>query len=170
MANTAKICKNCTFVKKEEGFFGTRYECALMVNDYGHYQRVSETGTCSRFSPKNTPESMGYKGNTSCFLTSACVDYYGKPDDCEELTFLRRFRDKQLKQTEEGRRLVEEYYQVAPKIVEKINDGEDKAETYEYIYKTVCECVESIKRERYDETAQLYQSMVLCLKEKYLEE
>ena len=36
-----------------------------------------------------------YKGNDSggCFLTSACTEARGLPDDCHELTVLRSFRD-----------------------------------------------------------------------------
>lgn len=38
--------------------------------------------------------------------TSACVAARGLPDDCEELTQLRCFRDEILMKTEEGRKLV----------------------------------------------------------------
>ena len=40
-----------------------------------------------------------YKGNDSggCFLTSACTEARGLPDDCHELTVLRAFRDGYLR-------------------------------------------------------------------------
>ena len=45
-----------------------------------------------------------YKGNDSggCFLTSACTEARGLPDDCHELTVLRSFRDGYLRSQPEG--------------------------------------------------------------------
>ena len=60
-----------------------------------------------------------YKGQetSGCFLTSACVEAKGLPDDCRELTVLRNFRDTYLKASADGQRDVCEYYHVAPMIV-----------------------------------------------------
>lgn len=57
-----------------------------------------------------------YKGQDSsgCFLTSACVEAKGLPDDCSELSVLRHFRDSYLAGIEEGKAEICEYYHVAP--------------------------------------------------------
>ena len=46
----------------------------------------------------------------ACFLTTACVQYAGLEDDCEELTIMRNFRDDYLLRQDSGKQLVEEYY------------------------------------------------------------
>lgn len=68
-----------------------------------------------------------YKGDTSggCYLTSACMYSKGLPDDCYELETLRNFRDTWLKNSEEGREIIKEYYEVAPKIVSAINETKE---------------------------------------------
>ena len=52
-----------------------------------------------------------YKGNDSggCFLTSACTEARGLPDDCHELTVLRSFRDGYLRSQPEGEAEIAEY-------------------------------------------------------------
>ncbi len=60
-----------------------------------------------------------------CFLTTATVGAIGLADDCWELQTLRRFRDKILKPTQDGRKLVETYYEIAPRIVDNINARPD---------------------------------------------
>ena len=92
----------------------------------------------------------------------------GKPDDCEELTALRGFRDGYMKKTEEGRALVEEYYRIAPEIVKEINASPKRDEYYEYIASVIEKCVALIGQERYGETLEEYQAMVLKLKDALL--
>ena len=52
-----------------------------------------------------------------CFITTAVCKYLGKNDNCEELTTLRKFRDEYMLSTEEGKKLVSQYYVEAPDIV-----------------------------------------------------
>ncbi len=106
--------------------------------------------------------------SSSCYLTSACVGYLGKPDDCYELTTLRAFRDDHLKKTAEGSALVEEYYKIAPQIVEKIEASGKQKEYYEYIYKVVTECVACIEKGDGDGALARYRDMTLTLKEQLL--
>ncbi len=100
------------------------------------------------------------EGNSGCFLTSALVDYLGKPDDCEELTLLRTFRDGYMRATPEGNALVKEYYEIAPRIVTAINRSENKNEYYTDIYNTVKKCVACIKTGKNKQTMDLYCDMV----------
>ncbi len=107
------------------------------------------------------------KNATGCYLTSACVDYLGKEDDCEELTTLRNFRDTYMKSTEEGRKLVEEYYAVAPEIVKRIDSSDKKDSYYRYISEIINKCVSLINQKEYEKTMQEYKSMVLHLKNEF---
>ena len=113
---------------------------------------------CSHYSGQGGSSSGG------SLLTSACVEYLGKPDDCEELTALRNFRDTYMQSTEEGKKLVDEYYVIAPKIVEKINASDKKELYYRYISQVIDKCVCLIKHNELEKTLNEYKSMVLFLK------
>ncbi len=116
---------------------------------------------CRKYAPV-----FGYGGDSSsndlggCFLTSACVGYLGLPDDCAELTTLRRFRDDVLTTTSEGKALVEEYYRIAPTLVDKIDASVQKDEIYKNIYKQITACIDAIDNNKYDLAVQLYKKMV----------
>ena len=103
-----------------------------------------------------------------CFLTSACVEYLSKPDDCEELTTLRKFRDNYMKSTENGKRLVEKYYEIAPEIVNRINASEKKDKYYQYIKEVIDKCVEFIGHSEYERALTEYKFMVKNLETELL--
>lgn len=65
-----------------------------------------------------------------CFITTAVCEAAGKPDDCPELTAFRAFRDGWLMEQPDGRALVEEYYDVAPGIVARIDLCTDREQVY----------------------------------------
>lgn len=102
----------------------------------------------------------GSSGSDGCFLTTACVDYFGKTDDCEELTILRRFRDEVLKETEKGIQLINDYYTIAPKLVKMINASDEKAFIYQSIYECICKCIEAIKQRENEKAVDIYREMV----------
>lgn len=113
-----------------------------------------------------------YKGNDSggCFLTSACTEARGLPDDCHELTVLRSFRDGYLRSQPEGDAEIEKYYAVAPKIVDAIRSKADAVEAFDAIYRELVEpCVAMIERGENVEAHALYRSYVLRLKKHYIE-
>ena len=102
----------------------------------------------------------GSSSSSGCFLTSACVEHKGLADDCEELTKLRAFRDTYLKSTPEGCAIVEEYYKIAPQIVENIDHSSKKDEIYEYIYQEVHTCIACIEAGDNDGAVNVYRKMV----------
>ena len=56
-----------------------------------------------------------------CFIATATCATLGLPEDCEELMLLRWFRDSVMLPTEEGRRAVARYYDIAPHAVAAID-------------------------------------------------
>ena len=92
----------------------------------------------------------------------------GKPDNCEELTALRRFRDTYMKSTENGRKSVEEYYSIAPKIVAQIDKSADKDSVYNEIYGVIVKCIADIERGNNAFAEQRYCDMVNSLKLRFL--
>ena len=74
-----------------------------------------------------------------CFITSAVCDSFGKPDDCYELTTFRNFRDNWLSTQPDGKNLIAQYYEIAPKIVAEIDKlpsdrGGQKSQVQKYLY------------------------------------
>jgi len=69
-----------------------------------------------------------------CFLTTAVCGCIGLSDDCWELITLRKFRDNYLMKTQAGRRQVEEYYAIAPIIVNRINAKNNSKFLYLLMY------------------------------------
>lgn len=99
------------------------------------------------------------KGTTTaasggCYLTTACCEYKGLPDNCEELTILREFRDTYVPAV-----LVVEYYKDAPSIVPMLTDKE-----LEHIYQVVTACVKDIKAGKKESALNRYTNMVDELK------
>jgi len=102
-----------------------------------------------------------------CFLTTAVCRWRGLPDDCEELTLLRRYRDTYLRNSETGVSAVEHYYEIAPSIATAINDDPDAKTIYHWIYEVIHRCIDAIKREDYDSVFEQYKQMVLDLEARY---
>ena len=114
---------------------------------------------------KNVPQT----GNGGCYLTTACVEQRGLPDDCDELTTLRLFRDGYMKAQPGGKEDILEYYEKAPKIVEIISRQNNKNEVYDYIYNDVIvPCVKYIKNGENEAAYEKYRAMVKQLETEYL--
>lgn len=100
-------------------------------------------------------------GSGGCFLTTACVEWKGLPDDCDELQTLRKYRDTYLNSFEDGRKDVEQYYKIAPGIVERITNSPNKDKLLESIYtELVLPCVDLIKKGKYSEAHWHYKTYV----------
>ncbi len=99
-----------------------------------------------------------------CYITTAVCDSLGKPDDCEELTLLRGFRDGYMMKSEEGRKLVEEYYECAPGIVMRTYLAGNSTDVYDSIYKKyIIPCTDMIKSGQYEKCMKHYTEMVKFL-------
>ena len=96
-----------------------------------------------------------------CFITSAVCDYCGKTDDCIELTTLRNYRDFWLKNQEDGKELIDEYYKIAPQIVRSIKKLPNYREIFSSLLRDYIEpCIELINSGKFVECKNLYIKMV----------
>lgn len=112
-----------------------------------------------------------YKGNdtSGCYLTSACVEAKGLPDDCHELTVLRSFRDGYLRTTATGGADICEYYHTAPAIVEKIHALPNAKDIFDQIYlELVLPCVEMIESGKNEEAYATYKNYTRKLQAQYI--
>ena len=104
-----------------------------------------------------------------CYITTAVCEEYSKPDDCYELTVLRAFRDDYLLNTEDGKALVEEYYDIAPGLVMIMDMQKNRTEIYNEIYEQyLVPCLKLIEKDEKEACSEMYQEMVKALKKKYL--
>jgi len=101
-----------------------------------------------------------------CFITTAAVDVIGEDDDGPTLTTLRWFRDNIMLTRDDWRADAEEYYRIAPSIVEALNELPNSKEIYTSIYHDcLLNAVKFIKNEQYEEAYITYRDMVNKYKE-----
>jgi len=98
-----------------------------------------------------------------CYLTTAAVYHKGEADNGYTLTTLRNFRDNYMRATPEGEALVQEYYKVAPGIVEKVNLRDDSSRVWDLVYREVGNCVSEIEADKKEPAQNRYVRMTKTL-------
>ena len=68
-----------------------------------------------------------------CFITTACCETLGLPDDCFELRTLRRYRDEVLAKRPAGVEQIAAYYRLAPLILARLPQ-EARERRLRYVY------------------------------------
>lgn len=145
------------------GTFLPEYRCK-----YSRQQLSSRTVTDICMTSRYV-DCADYKNASRCFITTAVCLTMGKSDNCEELTVMRAFRDEWLRKQPDGAALVEDYYQTAPVIVEKIDEQPDRKSIYSSIYGDyILPCVKNAKARNFDKSKQIYMNMVNTLKERFV--
>ena len=105
-----------------------------------------------------------------CYITTAVCESLGKSDDCYELKTLRDYRDNYLLSNEDGVRVVDTYYNIAPTIVNRIGKSGDSKNIYRNIFNEyINPCIDLIENGKLDECEKLYSEMVYSLKERYMD-
>lgn len=104
-----------------------------------------------------------------CYITTAVCESLGKGTDCYELALLKEYRDKYLEPTPDGMALVEEYYNIAPTIVKRMEKEADREYLYKDLYQNYLKpCIEMIELKEYEACRAKYADMVLMLKARYM--
>lgn len=108
--------------------------------------------------------ASGSTGSEGCYITTACVMAKNLPDNCRELTTLRKFRDSYLANHPDRRKWVQEYYQKAPELVHRINSYQNKQEIYEYIYQNmIVKAIKMLENRSFDTAFNFYKDCTLTL-------
>lgn len=111
----------------------------------------------------------GFGRSVFCYITTAVCRSLDRPDNCYELNTLRDYRDSYLLATKDGREMVEEYYNIAPTIVKRIDRREDSDRIYKDIWNTyLSPCISMIENGENEKCGELYSSMVRKLEAQYL--
>ena len=83
---------------------------------------------------------------------------------------MKQFRDGYFSESTEGKQLIQEYYDIAPTIVKRIDRQENRKELYQDLYEEyLVPCIRKIEEQDYEACKTLYQDMVLKLKERYIQ-
>ena len=139
------------------------------------YVRIMQRKFVARY-PKNTflpatheDIASGFQKRKLCFITTAICSFEGKPDDCEELTAFRGFRDGWL--TEHGGAgLIAEYYEIAPALVQMIDYCDDSEVRYAELRRDYLQpCFEALQRGENERCRDYYVAMVRSLMQRYLQ-
>lgn len=152
-------------------YYDSGYSCALKREKEGRSSIDSDIvhKYCWGYHYKECPRYVAAHGTSDgCFLTSACTEARGLPDDCEELTTLRTFRDGYMKSFPQGQTDICQYYHVAPVIVDKIHALPNAKEIFDKIYnELVLPCVDLIHFNKNEEAYLKYREYVKQLQEQF---
>lgn len=121
----------------------------LAVIIHGKDGRIQKT-----VRPEDTSDDGG------CFITTACVKYYGLNDDCYQLATLRQFRDSYLLSSNSNEKLVKQYYIIAPTLVKLIEVDTNRDKLFKKIYSEINKACEAIERRDLELAKDIYQKAV----------
>jgi len=107
-------------------------------------------------------------GGGMCFITTAVCEYMGLSDDCEMLNAFRKLRDEYMKKDEKMLKEVEEYYKIAPVIVDLINKSEHKESILrDTLIDYLIPAFKEIKNKNYKKAYEIYVELVSELKDEF---
>lgn len=67
-------------------------------------------------------------------MTTAICESLGKEADCYELRLLKDYRDQYMESDPERKEMVDEYYDIAPTIVKRMDRCDNRKELYQDLY------------------------------------
>ena len=140
-------------------------------NALSWYKKALADGNSDALKEIDAIEAERNKSDKSdgCFITTAVFSTFGKPDDCAELTAFRNFRDGWLMNQPDGKKLVEEYYSIAPEIVRQIDSRTDSQKIYRAVWdEFLSPCLEFIERGENLSCKRKYVEMVRRLQQEFI--
>jgi len=157
--------------KKAEDFKDSS-KCCTRVQEKIEKNKHNTEDRNNYYSAKNnyTTQSRSSSSSSSdfCFITTAVTQALKLGDNCDELNELRAFRDKHINDTEEGRELVLEYYRIAPRIIENIDQLPNSSEEYAFLWNNyIRPSYKEIRSGNWDMAKLIYIDMVKILAERF---
>ena len=155
ISSSGKICNQCSLVDKNDSRYG-EYYCV----EERKYIKLNSSA-CNNIVCRQT-------SGGGCYITTICCEILGFDDNCDILSTLRKFRDKIMIVNESMHPLLQEYDQIGPILVEKINQDSYKfLKARELYYDFLVPCTDLIKKKNYYEAIAKYRAMVHTLKIMY---
>lgn len=150
------------YVFKSNDFYCLKLKDYVNEDTYYKYCRNYDYDDCPFY--KDEGSSSG-----GCYLTSACVNAKGLEDNCYELEVLRNYRDTWLSSFDKGKKLIQEYYLIAPLIVKRIDNLMTSKEIYDRLFdELVKPCVKLIEEGKREDAMQLYYDVTKELERLYI--
>ncbi len=99
-------------------------------------QKIASEKWDKSWGSDSSSSSGGGEGSSSsgCFLTTACTQWAGLPDNCEILQVFRDYRDHFMMVQPDRAKLASRYYELSPKIVERIEKDPNKDKVLSKLY------------------------------------
>lgn len=95
-----------------------------------------------------------------CFITTACVNYFGLDDECYQLQTLRKFRDNYLLKSTGNELLVQQYYKIAPRIVRCINNDKNRDDLFALVFLEINNACIAIEKKQFNNAKSIYTKIV----------
>jgi len=164
LINSNKI--TIAYAINEKVIYSRTYETSDLRQLFQKYEKVFK----EQIEKLSNETPCPVTGETShCFISTAVCEHIGLTDDCWELKQLRLFRDTYLLNQINGISLISEYYDKAPKLVERIRSFENYKIVYTKLYWReilVCAILSKLKLNKL--TLWKYKSMMKKLEKTYL--
>ena len=160
-------CGKDVIVEISDEFLEHAYKVGLLdrSNSFNPYPRSYECPHCNK---EVIFDGNQYKTTGLCYITTATCYALGKGDNCRELETFRRFRDRWLIKQEGGAEIIDEYYRIAPKILNNIYKLRNPKKIFIHIWKRYLNnCYRFIVNKQYDKAKRVYIEMVTRLYKKY---
>jgi len=128
-------------------------------------QAITQIGQDTASSNQASVQASSNSGGGGCFITTAICESEGKADDCRELMILRKFRDEFMITDSERKKLVEEYYRIAPDIVRSIKELKNSKQIFEMLKDDfIIPCILLIEKGCSECAMQRYRAMIFACK------
>ena len=103
-----------------------------------------------------------------CYVTTAVCTSLHKSPDCKEILLMKNYRDEYLINQQGGEQIIQEYYDIAPTIVKRINKDDAPDEKYRYLWEHYLKfCIAMIEAGQYEECRETYEQMMRELQKEY---
>ena len=153
-------------------FMENDYQTAVIYLEYAAKCHIKGAEKCLASVKKTGEEKINaetYNNSGGCYITTAVCRCLQKKDDCYELTMFRNYRDEILSKETDGRLIIREYYNIAPRIVENIDQRCNSKKIYQMIWDNYLkQCLQYIECKNYSNCKDLYMQMVRELQSTYL--
>lgn len=112
---------------------------------------------------------MDDSSHRPCYIVLAVCTILNRSDDCYELSAFQQFKNEYLANEPDGKKLLEEYSELEPKIVKAINKEPNAEQIYCQLWEDYLSlCLEEIEEGDYKACKKRYVRMVRNLQEEYL--
>lgn len=158
MATSAEQVAQST--ARASAFLGGVNEQILQVGRDNSANLFSVMGQTQNYATVRTSLWSRIKSGGGCYITTAIAEMHGKPDDCDDLQTLRKFRDEFMRVHHPA--MVADYYAHAPAIVKRIKSLPDGGRAMFLMLERqyLAPAIVAVKLGAYDEALNIYTSMV----------